>query len=123
MTVRSVWRLGLAVTGVGLAPVVGLDGSWFWCLVRVLALGAALSCLMVVVHRGTLRAGATAALVAGLVAVPAGGAIGYPYLTKDGSMIRTAGGFLALSGGLLLLIAGTVVLVRSASHAGCGIWR
>jgi alpha/beta superfamily hydrolase len=114
VAVRSTWRLGLAVAGVGVALVVGLDGSWFWCLVRILALGATVSCLMVVVHRGTLRAGAIAALAAGLVAVPAGGAIGYPYLTKGGSPVRTAGGLLALAGGLVLLMVGAVVLVRSA---------
>jgi uncharacterized protein len=114
VTARSAWRIGLGVAGAGLALVVGLDGSWFWCLVRVLALGAIVSRLMVLVHFGSVRAGAIAAMAAGLVAVPVGAAIGYPYLTKDGSLIRIAGGLLAFSGGLLLLVVGGVVLVRLA---------
>jgi fermentation-respiration switch protein FrsA (DUF1100 family) len=114
MTARSAWRTGLGVTGVGLTLVVGLDGSWFWCLVRVLAVGAMVFPLMTLVHNGSARAGAIAAMTTGLVALPVGGAIGYPHLTKDGSLIRMVGGLLTFSGGLLLLVVGGVVLLRQA---------
>jgi len=114
--VRTACQVGLAAVGAGLTLVVGLDGSWFWCLVRVLVLGAVVSRLMAVVRGRPVLFAAIAAATAGFVALPIGVAIGFPYLKTAGWSIRGVAGVLTASGGLVLLVVGVAVLIRSVGR-------
>ena len=101
-----------AVAGAGLALLVGLDGSLLWRALRVAAVAAAVAGVLSLSGRRPTAMAVAAALV-GLVATPAGGAIGFPALSRTGGSLRAAGGILAAVAGLVLLAVGTTVAARA----------
>jgi uncharacterized protein len=110
---------GAAVSGgLGLALIVGRDGSAPWRLARV-ATVAAITALVVAGLRSThARSHAALAFVAGLALLPVGIGIGLRHLSATGLTVVAFAGLLALGGGLVLVFTGGVTLVRRA-----GPWR
>lgn len=101
----------VALAGVGMATVVGRDGTFGWQVVRVIVV----ACLAGLAIRGltTLPRLQRALLmtVLGLALVPVGVGIGPPHLVKSGFATLTFAGLVVLAGGAVLLVAGAVVVV------------
>ena len=103
-----------ALVGVGMAFIVGLDGTPLWRTVRLLVVAGV--CIAVAVASRVLsgRMTAVAWVALGAIAAPIGATIGYSYLTTTGLTARAAGGVLIFGGGLAAVVAGIAVLVRAA---------
>jgi pimeloyl-ACP methyl ester carboxylesterase len=107
---------GLAIAaGIGLAFIVGRDGSPTWQLVRVVVVVIVTAAVVVALRRSGVRAGALAAVAFGLVACGVGGGIALPHIEEVGFGAAAAAGLVALVAGLGLVIIATITLVR-ASH-------
>lgn len=107
-------RAALVSAGAGLALVVAADGSWHWRLVRAALTVAMVAAAARMMRTRTARAGALVGTSLGLLFVPAGSALGVPFLSREGWSLRAAGGLLAGLGGLVLLVWGLIVVIRSS---------
>ena len=105
--------MGAAVaSGVGLALIVGRDGSPGWQLLRVTLVGVVTVSALAALGRLSRRGRAALEFIAGVLLVPIGFGIAIPHLNKVGLEPITLAGMLVLAGGLTLLISGSVTLVR-----------
>ena len=105
--------MGAAVaSGVGLAFIVGRDGSPGWQLLRVTLVGVATVSVLAALARLSRRGPAALAFITGVLLIPIGFGITVPHLNKVGLESITLAGMLVLAGGLTLLISGGVTLVR-----------
>jgi uncharacterized protein len=102
------------VLGVGVALLVGADGSPGWQRVRVLLTVAGCLALAAAPRVLPRRAAAVAGVVAGAVLTPAGTTIGVSHLAAAGLSAKAVGGVLTAAGGLAVLVAGAVTLIRAA---------
>jgi pimeloyl-ACP methyl ester carboxylesterase len=110
----------MAVLGLGLAVIVGIDGSPLWQLGRVtVVLLAAAALGWPLVGPASRPERGLAMLVAGVVGVVVGGGIGVPWALAGGPLVTTVAGVACLAAGLLLLVAGATLLVRALP----GWWR
>ena len=96
-----------------MALVVAVDGSWLSRAVRLLVVGALASLVIALVGRSSLRTAAATCVVTGVIAVAAGTAVGFPYLSATGWSVRTVGGLTAAVAGLVVLVAGAWAALRS----------
>ena len=115
--VRRATRIALVVIGFGLT-LVTVDGTWWWAVLRVLAIAGVTAAAITIVERGPRLAVATTTIVGGVTATAAGGALAVSYRGTGGSLRLTAG-LLTVVAGLVLLVTGTAWTVRSAR----GWWR
>jgi pimeloyl-ACP methyl ester carboxylesterase len=110
---RVTFEVLIAAVGLGTTVLVGLDGSWPWCVVRILLVGVVTSRAIAVVHHGSRRPSAMVAVALGLVATPVGGGVALPFFTATGVSLRAVAGALTATAGFALLVLGTVVLAHS----------
>ena len=91
---RRLAAVPTVAAGVGLAIIVGRDGSPVWQLVRLVAVGVVFGAASVgvVQRRPLVRIGAAGGL--SLVAVPIGIGFGLPHLAKTGLSLETVAGLL-----------------------------
>lgn len=89
--------VAVAVTGVGLAWIVGHDGSAPWQLLRVVAVAAA--AVLLARRRPMPLLG-----LAGALGVAVGAGFGLPHLAKAGVAVDTVAGLAALAGGAALVV-------------------
>ena len=105
--------MGAAVaSGVGLAFIVGRDGSAGWQLLRVTLMGVVTLSVLAALARLSRHGRAALEFIAGVLLVPIGFGIAIPHLNKVGLEPITLAGMLVLAGGITLLISGSVTLVR-----------
>jgi uncharacterized protein len=109
----------MAIEGVALAALLGLDGSPPWQLARVLVTLAAAALVVWFTRRAGRTGRGSAALVAGIVGVAAGAGVAGAHLAKAGLDTAAVLAGIVLVAGLVLLIWGAVGLVRAVP----GWWR
>jgi pimeloyl-ACP methyl ester carboxylesterase len=105
--------LGVLGVGIGMAVVVGHDGSPPWIAVRLLVTGAAVWAAMRVMRRGTSRSRGVVCFLVGLVGVAVGIGIGVPHVVKHDITLAAAAAVIALGCGVVLLVGGGVAVARS----------
>ena len=110
-------RLLVIAAGVGLALVVGRDGSLVWVVLRVLAIVACTHLTVVLVGREG-RSGPVALIAFGGLACAVGGGITAPYVEEVGWTVDSVVGTATLLIGLALVAVGAVRLVRSYRRWG-----
>ncbi|HET9444583.1 MAG TPA: alpha/beta fold hydrolase [Acidimicrobiales bacterium] len=104
--------MAFVAAGLGLAFVVGRDGTPGWQVGRVVVVGlVVVAAWYAISRRGGARVAAQ--LAVGLVAVPVGVGFGGPHLAKTGTTAASAAGLAVLLGGLLLVGAGVAGLLRA----------
>lgn len=109
----TITRAALIIAAVGLAVMVGKEGTWFWRGMRV-ALVAGLAAVGYRVLRRGGRSEAVTAFGAGALAMPAGLGYAIQYLDKTGFSLGSGAGVAALAGGLTLVVVGASRLVSRA---------
>jgi hypothetical protein len=110
-------RLLVIAAGVGLAIVVGREGSVAWVVLRVLAVVAATHVTVVALRREG-RLGLVAAVGFGAVASAVGGGIAAPHVEEVGWDADGIVGTVTSVLGIVLVVVGTVRLVRSYRRWG-----
>jgi len=105
-------RILVIAAGVGLAIVVGREGSILWTVLRVGALVAATAGTVLATRREG-RGGPMALVGFGAFACAVGGGISAPYVEEVGWELDAAVGMVVLLLGLALVAVGAVRLVRS----------
>jgi uncharacterized protein len=109
----------MAIEGMALAALLGLDGSAVWRLARVLVTLVATALAVWFARRaGRTGRGATA-LVAGIAGTAAGAGVAGAHLAKAGADAAATVAVIVLVTGLALLVWGAVALVRAVP----GWWR
>jgi uncharacterized protein len=115
----AVLSAAMAAEGVALAVLLGLDGSAWWRLARVLVTLAATALAVRLTRRvGHVGRGATA-LVLGIAGTAAGFGVAGAHLAKAGLDAAAALAVVVLVTGVFLLIWGAAALVRAIP----GWWR
>ena len=99
---------------VGWAAIVGLDGSWYWRVARVLLVVLLTVAVMRASQVESKRRASTAEVAFAIVSLPAAATIAIAYLTKAGASTRAIAALLATFASLALLIGGLVVLASTA---------
>lgn len=102
----SARRVSVLAVAVGLAVVVGVDGTPAWQVGRLVLVALAAAAVW--------RAAGAALLGVGILAVPVGVGIAGPHVVKAGSAPLAVGGTLLLLGGLAALALGVAGLVHRA---------
>jgi fermentation-respiration switch protein FrsA (DUF1100 family) len=110
---RRASRAALVLVALGMVLIVALDGSFWWALLRVLAVGGVVAGAVPATIRGSRRRFASTILAVGGVALFAGAPILYSYGTTVGRSWRTAGGAFTAFGGLALVAIGLTVATGS----------
>ncbi len=111
-TTGALLEAGLVAMGLGWATVVGLDGSPFWRVGRIIAVAALFTGSISVVRRGSTHAIGLVAITLGLIGVAAGTAITLPWLRTDGISMKAASALVAAGASALLLAVGALVVIR-----------
>jgi uncharacterized protein len=109
----------MAIEGMALAVLLGLDGSPLWQLARILVTLAAAALAVWVTRRAGRIGRGSVALVAGIVGVAAGAGVAGAHLAKAGLDTPALLAGIVLVTGLALLIWGTAALIRAIP----GWWR
>ena len=104
--------MAAVASGVGLAYIVGRDGSPAWQVLRVLVVAVATVGVWALLRCASFRWRYGVALLLGLVAMPVGLGITVPFVAKTGATVMTGAGILCLSGGVVLVLGSGIMLVR-----------
>jgi uncharacterized protein len=111
--------IALMAQGVGLATIVGWNGSEFWGVIRVaLVVAIVVAAVWVIRRAGQGGRGATL-LLTGIVGVAAGLGVGGVHFAKVGISVMAAAGIVVSIAGVVLLVSGAATLIRSIR----GWWR
>jgi len=106
--------LAVATAALGLAWLVGHDGTPGWQVLRVLAVAAAAAAAAAVAVRLGKRRRGVALLVVGLAAAGSGAGVAVTWAPKAGLTLTTIAGVVALLGGLACLAFALADLTRGA---------
>jgi dienelactone hydrolase len=109
----------IAIQGIAIATLVGMDGSPGWRAVRVLIVASVIVASIRVARRGGGAGVSLTELVLGIAGTVAGAGIGVLYLVKVGASLETVTGLTALATGGVLLVRGAAALTRRLP----GWWR
>jgi len=113
------WRDRVVAAGaLGMAALVGLDGTPAWQVARAVLVAAVAVAVDAGLRRGGAR-GALGAVAAGTVATGTGAGIAVPHLTTSGLSVPATAGAAAAVAGVVLVVLGT----RAAASFVHGWWR
>ena len=110
---KAVLEVAAVCAGTGMALIVASDGAAGWRLARVAGVVTVVLGVLSLSRRRSITGLAVAGALFGLVVAPAGGAIGFPSLSRTGWSQRAGGGVLAALAGLVLLAVGTTLAARA----------
>jgi uncharacterized protein len=112
---RMVLPAALCLEGAALLGIVVLDGSPLWTVLRALLVVAATALAVTGYRSGIPAVRAGCAVLAGIVGVCAGAALGVAHLAKAALSVNAVLGLAVLATGTLLLVAGSTTAIR-ATH-------